>query len=89
MATVTIPAGSPWHVRARAVLSIVAGTIATVAGNAVTPHKAAIRRLADIPLTVLGAGCIDFAAFHLAHGWGWLVTGISLILLEHLIADTE
>lgn len=51
------------------------------------PHKAALRNLADIPLTAAGAGCIDFAAFHVAHGWGWLVTGVSLVLIEHLIAD--
>lgn len=68
---------------------------ATAAGNAVkraaaraiTPHKAALGNLTSMPLTVAGAACVDFAAFHLAHGWGWLVTGISLVLLEHAIAD--
>lgn len=55
--------------------------------KAITPHKAALGNLAHMPLTVAGAGCIDFAAFHLAHGWGWLVTGISLVLLEQAIAD--
>lgn len=89
MATVTVPAAAPWHVRVKALLAVVSSVVATVAGKAVTPHKAAIRRLADIPLTVLGIGCVDFAAFHVAHGWGWLVTGISLVLLEHLIADAE
>ncbi len=54
-----------------------------------TQHKASIKRLTEIPLTVAGAGCTDFAAFHVGHGWGWLVTGLSLVLIEHLIADTE
>lgn len=66
-----------------------ASAVKSAAAAAVTPHKAAVRRLADIPLTLAGAGCIDFAAFHIAHGWGWLVTGISLVLLEHVIADDE
>ena len=89
MVTATIPAGSPWHVRAKAVFAVVLSTVTTVAGSAVKPHKAAIARLADIPLTVAGIGCVDFAGFHIAHGWGWLITGLYLVLLEHLIADDE
>jgi hypothetical protein len=54
-----------------------------------TPHKASVRRLADMPLAVIGTGAIDFSAWHLGHGWGWLVTGLSLWLIEHLIADPE
>ena len=53
------------------------------------PHKASLARLADIPLTVAGGACFDFAAFHWAHSWGWLVTGLSLVVLEHLIADDD
>lgn len=64
-------------------------TVAGLAKRAVTPHKAALANLKAIPLTVAGAGCVDFSAFHLAHGWGWLVTGISLVLLEHIIADDQ
>jgi hypothetical protein len=52
-------------------------------------HKASLKRLTEIPLTVTGAGFIDFAAFHVAHGLGWLVTGLSLVLIEHLIADAD
>ena len=59
------------------------------AGKAVTPHKAALGNLASMPLTALGAACIDFAAFHVGHGWGWLITGLSLVVLEHLIADED
>lgn len=67
-----------------------AGAAAAAAGRAaVTPHKASLRRLADMPLTVLGTAAIDFGAFHYVHLVGWLVTGISLIVIEHLIADPE
>ena len=51
------------------------------------PVRPAAANLASIPLHVAGLGCIDFAAFHWAHGWGWLATGVSLIWLEHVIAD--
>ena len=70
-------------------LAPVLGVLTTVAGTLVAPHKASLRNLAAMPLTVLGYASIDFAAFHLAHGWGWLVTGLSLILLEHQIADED
>jgi hypothetical protein len=55
----------------------------------VTPHKASLARLADMPLTVIGAGFIDFAGFHLAHGWGWLITGGTLLVVERMIADED
>lgn len=71
------------------VLGPLAAVVTTFLGSLVRPHQAALANLAHMPLTVLGAGCIDFAAFHVAHGWGWLVTGISLVLLEHLIADEQ
>ena len=66
---------------------VVLGVLVAAVKIAAAPHKASLARLWDIPLTVMGAGCMDFAAFHLAHGWGWLVTGVSLVLVEHLIAD--
>lgn len=53
----------------------------------VQPHRAALGRLAEMPLTVIGTGCIDFAAFHYVHMVGWLVTGISLFYIERVIAD--
>ena len=56
---------------------------------AIRPHKASLARLTEIPLTVIGTAGIDFAAFHIAHGWGWLATGVSLIVVEHLISDPE
>jgi len=40
-----------------------------------------------MPLTVIGTGLIDFAAFHLGNGWGFLVTGASCLVVEHMISD--
>ncbi len=54
----------------------------------VAPHRASLIRLLDMPLTVAGTACIDFAAFHF-HVLGWAVTGVSLFIIEHMIADNE
>lgn len=70
-----------------AFLATMASAVAVIGGKALAPHKVSLKNLGQIPLTCLGTGFIDFAAFHLGHGWGWLVTGISLIVIEHLIAD--
>lgn len=70
-----------------AILSTLFAAVVLLGKRAIAPHKTALGNLASIPFTVLGAACIDFAAFHLPHGYGWLVTGISLILIEHAIAD--
>jgi hypothetical protein len=87
MASVAIPARKASVLRSWAskAVSGAAGVLAA----AVAPHRASLRRLADIPLTAAGTGFIDFAAFHVAHGWGFLVTGISLVVLEHMIADQD
>lgn len=63
------------------------GVIAVTTKRLATPHKASLARLAEIPLTVLGLGCIDTGVFQASTVAGWIVTGLSLILLEHLIAD--
>lgn len=72
---------------ARRIGSFVTGVLLTSVAALVAPHRASLARLWDIPMTVLGTAFVDFAAFHVAHGWGWLVTGLSLIVVEHLIAD--
>ena len=58
-----------------------------VPGDIVVQTCQVIANLKAIPLTVAGTACMDFAAFHIAHGWGWLATGVSLVIIEHLIAD--
>lgn len=55
--------------------------------RALSPAKPVLANLGSIPLTVIGLACVDFAAFHYIHMIGWAVTGASLFILEHLIAD--
>jgi hypothetical protein len=88
--TVTLSFDRSEHARPgliRRVLLSVRNTVQATAAAAVRPHKASLRRLTEMPLTVIGTAGIDFAAFHLAHGWGWLITGLSLLVVEHMIAD--
>lgn len=68
-------------------LALVALKLATV--MVLNPPKSMVRKLLDIPFTTLGIACVDFAAFHLPHGWGWLVTGVSLIVLEFMVAEGD
>ena len=86
MATVAVPGGGTRRISAR-VLSATRTTAAKAAKIALTPHKAALANLRDMPLTVAGVAGIDFAGWHISHGWGWLITGVSMIIVEHLIAD--
>jgi hypothetical protein len=53
------------------------------------PAAAPLTRLAQMPLTLAGIGCIDAAAFVGDTIAGLVVTGLSLIGLEYLIADDE
>lgn len=53
------------------------------------PGAAPLARLAQMPLTLAGIGCIDAAAFVGDTIAGLVVTGLSLIGLEYLIADDE
>lgn len=54
-----------------------------------SPHRASLARLSDIPLTVAGVGCIDAGIFLASTMAGMIATGISLILIEHLIGDEQ
>jgi hypothetical protein len=42
-----------------------------------------------MPLSVLGYAAIDIGVFRASSIAGWIVTGLSLIWLEYLIADEE
>lgn len=81
------PRNRPSRLRAAAVT--LWATLTTLATRAATPHRAALANLAHMPLTVAGLGCADYAAWHIAAGWGWAAIAASLILLEHLIADEQ
>ena len=78
---------APGSARLRGLAASAGSAVRFIATAAVKPHRAALANLKAIPLTVAGTACMDFAAFHIAHGWGWLATGVSLVIIEHLIAD--
>ena len=75
--------------RAARFAAVVQRSAISVARAALAPHRASLKRLNDSPLTVAGTGIGDFAGFHISHGWGFAITAVSLILLEHLIADAD
>lgn len=52
-----------------------------------TPAKPVLVNLASIPLTVAGIGLIDVGVFYASTIAGFIITGITLIVLEHLAAD--
>lgn len=84
----SVAAGHPSIRRARwPRLRPLSRKLTRAAGRLLAPARPAAANLASVPLHVAGLACIDFAGFHLAHGWGWLITGVSLIWLEHVIAD--
>lgn len=61
--------------------------VASLARRLVAPHRAALSNLASIPLTTFGLGCICTGVFYASTIAGWIVTGLALIFLEHVIAD--
>lgn len=87
MATLSYTRSTGRAPRLRSAARTAAHAMATLGRRAIAPHRASLANLARVPLTAAGTGCVDYAAFHVASGLGWLVTGISLVLLEHVIAD--
>jgi hypothetical protein len=73
--------------RLAAVVRSGARAVSQAAVRAVKPNRKAIENLRSMPLFLAGGGCVDFAAFHVNHGFGWLVMGISLIVAELAVAD--
>lgn len=57
------------------------------AGRFLSPAKPVWANLAAIPLTVAGIGCLDATAFLWNFLAGLALTGVSLIVLEAMIAD--
>lgn len=51
------------------------------------PARAPLVNAGQIPLTVAGIGLIDAGAFQGPTWLGLVVTGLSLLGIEHLIAD--
>jgi hypothetical protein len=67
-------------------LTLMAAALA-LGARIIAPHKASLASLWSIPLTVLGIGAIDTGVFLASAVAGWIVLGLSLVLLEHMIAD--
>lgn len=76
----------PWL--GKAIGQLLHGAGATAAAL-MKPHRASLARLADIPLTAAGVALSDVGVFRAAAVAGFIVTGLSLVLVEHLIADAE
>lgn len=73
--------------RFRERLRVAGRFVAKIAIRVVSPHREALSNLVHMPLFLVGGASIDFAAFHVSHGCGWLVTGISLIVAELAAAN--
>lgn len=37
-------------------------------------------------MTFAGLAAVDFAAFHVSHGWGWAAIGVSVLLADFKIS---
>jgi hypothetical protein len=53
------------------------------------PVRAPLRNLLACPLTALGFAAFDVGVFQWSHRAGWLVMGVLLVVLEHVIADED
>ena len=81
-----VAASAPRRLAGRPLPGVLARGVVMLKGLA-RPARAPLANLASIPLHVAGLGCIDAAAFAGNTIAGLVVTGISLIWLEHVIAD--
>lgn len=71
----------------REVLANAAASVAALGAKVFGPHRASLSNMARMPMTVFGFGSVDYAAFHYCSGIGWLVMGVSAVVLELIIAD--
>lgn len=62
-------------------------SLGRAAGRWLSPAKPVLANLAASPLFVSGLACVDAGVFLASTIAGLIVTGGSLILLEHVIAD--
>lgn len=60
----------------------VPGTISRLTRRAATAVQDTAQRLSGSLLTVAGLGCIDVGAFEAHPIAGWMVTGVSVLLLD-------
>jgi len=76
-------------IQVRMVFANLTAALAMTTYFILAPQRARLNAAKKIPLTVAGYLAIAFAAFHWTHGFGWLVTGVLLILLESRLAGVE
>lgn len=69
------------------VASVVLTAVVAGAKRLASPRSASLANLRKMPFTVAGLGCIDMGVFTASTVAGWIVTGLSLMLLEYMIAD--
>ena len=58
-------------------------------GRRLRPARVTLRNLASYPLFVVGVLVFDYGVYQWSHRVGWMVGGVSLMILEHVIADEE
>jgi hypothetical protein len=60
----------------------VPGIVALAARQTAEHAKAVAARLSGSALTIAGLGCVDVGAFHAHTIAGWVVTGLTVLLLD-------
>lgn len=73
--------------RSRRLAVLTSVVFAAVLQRVTAPRSASLTNLRKMPLTVAGLGCVDVGVFTASTVAGWIVTGLTLILLEYMIAD--
>jgi hypothetical protein len=68
---------------------IVLAALTTAFVSAATESKAVLSKLFQIPFTCIGLICINIGFFEKIGTWGWITSGISMIILEAMIADKD
>ncbi len=79
MTTAVFPAGRSWRPLLRKAAAVVSGWL--------RPARPVLANLAASPLTAAGLACVDAGVFTASVTAGWIVTGLSLMVLEHVLAD--
>lgn len=83
MVTAVLPARRALRLRQRAKQA------ASKALGLLRPARPVAVNLLASPLTVAGLACADIGVFTASVTAGWIITGLSLFVLEHVIADEQ
>lgn len=83
--SITVPLSSGDLARLRRAVRDVSNRI----GRRLRPVRVPLRNLASCPLFTVGVLVFDYGVYQWSHRVGWMVGGVSLMILEHVIADEE